>query len=335
MAEDPVVMSLMKTRDCQRGLTLIELMISLLIGALVLLGTVSLFQQSRASSAQDEQIARMQENGRFALRVVSRELSMLGYWGGILETSAITTGGASAGTDCKTGWMIDLDPSLEFESGATASAYPDCIADADILDGTDVLAIKRVSDQPVLSTDAAGTETGSVSAGEIYLKTNSVLGAVYEAGSNTDTGPAAVPSPYRVHAYLPAILYIRPWSTVAGDGIPTLVRETRQADDMVAEPLVEGIENLRIEFGVDGNDADLAPDYYVANPTTAELSDSVTARVYVLVRSVSPVAGYVNDKSYNLGSLNVAAANDNLYRRVYSTTVQLRNADKLKLLALN
>ena len=68
----------------QSGLSLIELMISLALAALFLLGIVVLFQQSKSSALQDEQIARMQENGRYALRVLSRELAMMNYFGGIV-----------------------------------------------------------------------------------------------------------------------------------------------------------------------------------------------------------------------------------------------------------
>jgi type IV pilus assembly protein PilW len=59
----------------------------------------------------------------------------------------------------------------------------------------------------------------------------------------------------------------------------------------------------------------------------------VTARIFLLVRSINPVTGYVNDKTYNLGSKTIAAKNDAFYRRVYSTTVQLRNSEKLQMSA--
>jgi type IV pilus assembly protein PilW len=50
----------------------------------------------------------------------------------------------------------------------------------------------------------------------------------------------------------------------------------------------------------------------------------------LLVRSVEPVVGYVNDKTYDLGGEIVGPFNDAFYRRVYSTTVQIRNSPKLK-----
>ena len=88
----------------QYGLSLIELMVSLLLSALVLLGVVVLFQQSKTSALQDEQVARMQENGRYALRVLSRELAMMNYFGGMIDTETdplvLDTDQLSIGTDC-------------------------------------------------------------------------------------------------------------------------------------------------------------------------------------------------------------------------------------------
>lgn len=339
----------------QRGLSLIEFMIALVLGALVLLGTVSLFQQSRSSSAQDEQVARMQENGRYALRLLSRELAMMGYWGGMLETSAITyanvTGGITA--DCNSGWVLDFAPAIEVGDNVTSSSYS-CISDAEILDGTDMFAIKRVADSPALSNvdgttyvddpndplDPNDPGADPLVDGSIYLKTNTSVAAMFDASGNKYKDLVGLVDNYGVWAYLPQIYYVRPYSTTDGggnpaDNIPTLVREFLVGKSMQAQPLVDGIENLQIEFGIDGTDADLAPDYYTAAPSSTELGEAVSARIYLLVRSIDPVAGYTNDKTYQLGSQTVAAANDNFYRRVYSTTVQLRNADKLKLYALN
>ena len=133
-----------------------------------------------------------------------------------------------------------------------------------------------------------------------------------------------------VRQYQPQIFYVRP-DSAGEDGIPTLVRETLQGDDMRAEVLVEGVEDMQIEWGVDGADDDLAPDHYTADPDNAELADAATARIFLLVRGIRPVTGYVNDKTYKLGRKTVAARNDAFYRRVYSMTVQLRNSEKLQM----
>jgi prepilin-type N-terminal cleavage/methylation domain-containing protein len=328
----------------QRGLSLIELMVSLLLGALLLAGLVAIFQQGKMSSIQDEAIARMQENGRFALRHLGRELSMLGFWGGLLrleeDPAFLKKSDATAGDDCATDWMLDLEVSAEFENDATASPYPDCISDADVLDGTDVVAIRRVADRPARWFDETGAldeDSTTLTAGGLYFKTNQVEGEMYSAADGTDDQSDGLVGDAlsKIFQYLPQVLYVRPWAVTAGDGIPTLVREVLRGNDMQAEPLVEGIESIQVEWGIDGADADLVPDYYDDEPGVADLSAAVTARIYVLVRSLEPVTGYLNDKTYRLGSKTIAATNDAYYRRVYATTVQLRNAEKFKMQAID
>jgi type IV pilus assembly protein PilW len=310
------------------GFSLIELMISLLLASFVLIAVVGLFNQSKGNQVQNEQIARMQENGRYALRLVARDLGLSGYWGGIIDPSLIDVSGASKGTDCLggSGWMFDRDKSLELENDATASPYT-CIDDDDILDGTDVIGIKRVADNADrYARTSVSSVLGSTNVGAIYLKVNGQDGALYNASGTADDGPTAIPKPFQSRQLYPEIFYVSPTFT--------LMRQTLVDDDMVAQPVIDGIENLQIEFGVDGTDTDVAPDYYTADPDSADVLDSVTARVYILVRSLEPIAGYVNDKTYNLGSTTVGPFNDAYYRRVYTTTVPLRNASKLKLQAI-
>ena len=133
--------------------------------------------------------------------------------------------------------------------------------------------------------------------------------------------------------YQPQLIYIRNYSLAAGDGIPALCRKTLTTSAATlaldsSECLVEGIENLQIEFGLDNSvPIDFVPDYYEKAPTAAELERAVTARIYLLARSLAPMPGYSNDKSYNLGAITIAALDDGYYRRVLQTTVMLRNSE--------
>ena len=132
--------------------------------------------------------------------------------------------------------------------------------------------------------------------------------------------------------YAPQILFIRDYSIATSDGIPTLCRKglSNSANDKGdTECLVEGVENMQIEIGVD-KDGDQQADYFVANPSGVELQSAIAARVYLLVRSVNPIAGYTNDKSFMLGQTSVAAPADGFYRRILQTTVLLRNSEAYK-----
>ena len=64
----------------------------------------------------------------------------------------------------------------------------------------------------------------------------------------------------------------------------------------------------------------LAPDQF-------ELTQALTAHIYLLVRSPDEVPRYVDHNSYVLGGKTVPAAGDGFYRRVLQTAIYLRNAE--------
>lgn len=65
----------------ERGVTLIELLVALGIGALLVLGLVEVFSASRTAYQLSTGLARSQENGRFALDVLQRDVRMAGHVG--------------------------------------------------------------------------------------------------------------------------------------------------------------------------------------------------------------------------------------------------------------
>lgn len=65
----------------QYGLSLIELMVALVISSLILLGLVQIFSSTRTTYQVDEGLARLQENGRFAMDFLVRDIRMAGNMG--------------------------------------------------------------------------------------------------------------------------------------------------------------------------------------------------------------------------------------------------------------
>ena len=294
----------------QRGLSLVELMIALAISVIISLGVVNLFLQTKVSFMQDEEISRLQENGRWALRYVARELSMTGFYGNVVSGGIIGST-LPVASDCGVGWTLDTGQSLEHLNDVTdtlAVTTYGCLSTGDVVPGTDIIAVRQAH---------VGTDQSSK-----LVRGSDLTLADRTPGSGVDAWE-----------YQPQLLFVRPWSSTVGDGIPTLC--TRKITRTVAtlkvddeECLVEGVENLQIEYGLDtSSPPDFAADYYTADPTAAELAEAVNARIYILTRSINEVRGYTNDKSYQLGETTVAAANDGHYRRMLQTTVVLRNGE--------
>jgi type IV pilus assembly protein PilW len=96
-------------------------------------------------------------------------------------------------------------------------------------------------------------------------------------------------------------------------------------------PLVEGIEFLKLEYGVDnvpaaidvatGVAGDATVDIYATAP--GDWSQVISARVYVLARNTDASSDFTDDKSYTLGTALVPAANDRFKRHAYASEVRL------------
>lgn len=74
-------------RDAMHGVTLIELMVALVISTLLVLGLVEVFAGSRTAYQLSTGLARVQENGRFALDFLRRDLRMAGHMGCVNDQS--------------------------------------------------------------------------------------------------------------------------------------------------------------------------------------------------------------------------------------------------------
>ncbi|WP_031340774.1 PilW family protein, partial [Xanthomonas maliensis] len=88
------------------GISLIEMMIAMVIGLVLMLGVIQVFSASRTASMLAEGNARAQENGRFALDFLQRDIRMAGHFGCVNdqahfvrgEGDPVVTTGATSGS---------------------------------------------------------------------------------------------------------------------------------------------------------------------------------------------------------------------------------------------
>lgn len=90
----------------QTGMTLIEIMIALLIGAFLLGGVLQIFIGSKQTYRMQGNLSRLQENGRFAMEFLSQDIRMAGYWG-CLSPSSTNTDIAGTNNNAVAGDSID------------------------------------------------------------------------------------------------------------------------------------------------------------------------------------------------------------------------------------
>lgn len=88
--------SIIKKRHRQCGLTLVELMIAMTLGLLILLAVASVYLGSRQTYRMQEENARLQETGRYALEVLGRSIRQAGFWN--MPINPVATATAFGGT---------------------------------------------------------------------------------------------------------------------------------------------------------------------------------------------------------------------------------------------
>lgn len=81
----------------QHGLTLVELLIAMTLGLLILLAIGSVYIGSRQTYRMQDDNARLQETGRFAIEVMGRSIRQAGFWNMPINPVATATafGGAA------------------------------------------------------------------------------------------------------------------------------------------------------------------------------------------------------------------------------------------------
>lgn len=320
-------------------MTLVELLVAMTLSLVVGAAIITVFTNNSKSFREDENMQRMQDDARNALRELAFDISMAGHYADLVAPSSITGDTTLVvGTDCGPAgvpnWVyqaqaagVDEHQSLlavDNANGGAANASHSCITASELQPGTDVVSIKRV----------AGGDVAAPTAGSIYLRTNGTVGLLYREPASA-TPPVIVPAPFKDWQYRPRIYFVRNYSNTPGDGIPSLCRKVLAGagPSMTTECLAQGIENLQVEYGLDG-DGDSKPDAYRSNPTQTQMQSAVTARIFVLARSVEADFSYDDVKTYTLGNSAPYTPADNFHRRVSSVTVNIPNIRALALLGI-
>ena len=323
-------------RTGQNGLTLVELMVSLVIGTILLIGAVTVYQQSRAAQRLNESVSLLQEKARFALDLLEPDLRLASFWG--LTNHGEVLGGRTGqpgqlpafSGDCATRWYVDVDNTINGINGTNvlgginASKAPmnGCIADDNYVAGTDVLVIRRASIANIVPA-----------AGRVAIRSNRMAGQIF-TGTTIPAGygiaPAAQNFALVAHGY-----HVSPDSVRFGAGVPSLRRQTLISGPAIEDQeVLSGVEDLQIQFGLD-TDGDLDANRYVnadnamlvpTDPAFDPSAQIVSVRIWIRVRTIYPEQGHIDDRAYVYADHNTPAPNDNFRRLVVSKTIQLRNS---------
>lgn len=274
----------------QAGFSLIEVMIAMTLGLLLLTGIVQIFLTSKQSYSVVLGQSQTLDSGRLGAYFLGDSLRKAGYW------------------------SLDFDRRFGSDEGLVADGYTGVFdeseyvfglnndaADANVVDGTDQFYVRYSGDDFHTLTNCIGTAIG---AGEVAVE--------------------------RYYLRVPG----------AGETLPSLVCETTVLDINIGDkrgevtvgaavtttqPLISGVENLQLLFGVRNSENGTQVEFETAN-NVADWGWVDSVKIAMLTASADPsrIAAQ-RQNGYELLDVTTAAPGDTRTRGVFEQTVALRN----------
>jgi len=338
------------------GFSLVELMIALVLGLLLIGGTITIFTANVRSAELGQAIATMQANARYALDEMTRDVRAAGFRGCAdaddtrLEVSMAgapldaTNPGASAvlGAGVETGgWNPSLPPGYTPPSGSGAPVvgteallvqYAEAPGEALLADmsGTSgALAIAgeryglEAGDLAIVSGcgggDLFGIDTRAAVAGGVSLQPSASLSSAYAI----ETGEGGVT---RVMPFVSVLYYIGDTGrrTGAGDVVRSLYRQSFPYTFATNPPLelVEGVDQLRLAFGMSLPSGETR--FVRASDAGYDPAAVTSVRVGLLTSSRERLDGDASTRRFSLAGQSVQPASGTATGAVYPADQRLR-----------
>lgn len=320
-------------RSPQAGVTLVELMVSLLITSIAVAAAMGLAFTMMNSYREHRRMVNVERAGRVSLEIIADAVRG--------SSAGVTTGQLADEVGCSVygalGVVNNTNAPDELEviyaSGGlftSLRAGYDGTGDLTVLDGADFqpgdyVIVSNIDQGHIVQIDPAGT---------------------ISQGSNDWTFPMVAPAcgtAFPTGGYQPGDLVIR--ARVARffiqdvGGIPTLFMDPDGDGPETEEPLAEGIEDLQLAVGVDvaddGTVADTASstdDWFYNHPSDSAPPPIATIvpralRITLVARSVEETTSQPTSIRPAVEDRAGATEPDVYRRRVLSTVVEIRNLE--------
>jgi type IV pilus assembly protein PilW len=268
-----------------RGLSLVELLVALTIGSLLIVGTITIYSNSRTTFAVNEAVARLQDQGRYVMSVIEPDVELAGFYGftnsadalrlvagaapGIVLATApqlrqvpITNpptaptaapGLAASAHACGVNFAVDVLRPVQgsndgFELGPARTGACAPFGEA-ARDGADTLTIRRASTAPVAAAEGGRLQ---IYASRLRSRTAQLLFA-------DGVPPGALDDDNRLHNLVVRAYYVSE-DSVDRPGHPALrVKSLTRIGGNPAfldTEVMPGVEDFQVQFGIDTGDYD-------------------------------------------------------------------------------
>jgi len=306
----------------QDGLTLIEVMIAMVIGLLLLGGTVSMFISNKRIYKEQESMGRLQENARFAMNLLLHDIRMAGYTGCSDDSQRVTNhvSGASGAN------ILDFSNAVEGSESANnwqPSGSSEVVGK--MVAGTDGISIRYLQNTglqilpPYMTTTSSalhanvnnGLVPGEIvgvsdcDSADVFQISNSNPSGSGTVDHNTGTGSPGnatknLQKKYLGNATIVRFISRRYYIGTGAWGGPSLFRYSVSQDkddvngngnttEVIAhsDELIQGVENMQILYGEDTSGNKIADTYVKAN-NVSSWANVVSVRISLLFQTTKP-----------------------------------------------
>lgn len=320
-----------------RGYSLVELMVAITIGLIILAAVSALFVGSKKGYTTQDRLARLQENGRFAMQFLIKDLRLAGYYGCVSDISESSisnslNGNASFAYNASSpieGFDGMSTPKKWYPSGTTTTPASKISDDSDMVllrMADSSLAINLSTEMPSESSELTVTSVAGFSEGDIIMISDCSsadimqITGVQTAASKlqhapgdadatedppwpgNETGKAGKLSKMYGTSAKVMKFYSRQYYIGTGaSGNPALFRADNSGSGV---ELVDGVEKLRILFGKD-TDSDRKPNVYlragdVGLQSATDWSSVVSMRIGILARTLNEQDTDTDSSKYDM-----------------------------------
>ena len=293
------------------GFSLIEVLVSLLIGSLILAGALTLFGRQQAAWQSAENLAGLEERLTYAATAIESDLRQAGYWGPVLRPDKIqvpTELAAFCGGNNVGAWAFQLNQAVTADDGiASLPCRPKGA---------------RVADADTLTLRFAYMPTTTAKDRQISLIAPGGSAQPFLTSTPADNNALTDPS------YLVAV---RAWyldTASSEQGLPGLRRHTLVSGGQIQnQEIIPGIVDFQVSLGVD-RDGDNMIDGFIDPGAAAADSTLKAVRFWLLARSPRPEPGHRDSRpwfSIDSDTPGPRRFGDKYRRASIERTVWLRN----------
>lgn len=334
----------------QRGLSLIELMVAMLIGLVITGAVIQVFISNKSTFVMQDAMSHLQENGRFAVQYLAAEIRPAGIGMGVRladeNICVVATASSNAEWNAMNRpiWGLRVTGSGNYGAVGTDQVHlfsnDDCgafLTAGEFFEPVSNANIKVTEYCPSMLKDRAVMVMDMQKAVILRINNSPNANAApvtlnHSAGSNSrdaDCGgfkfsAISFSSPARVVGFNHKIFYVAETGRTGGSGQPVRALFVRDVVQAQAVEVVEGVESMRVSYGLASASSAGVQDYLTAPEVEA-------ASRWDEVRSVKVDLLLVSDErapgaqTQSLTFDGEAVTADGRLRQVFHTVVALRN----------